>query len=721
MPVPPGGDDASREPRGSKRGYTPAEIEAIKRARDEFAEVQKRLQNVRSAINTDDVLLRLRKQQVADLGASVRECEEHIEQSHTWTLALEEVHSKRQKKSDDHTAKVAKSGEALAKFAADLEAIEEEAKSEASKHAWAQVTFSNGAKVEQKTIELWSELEEELRTLFKESEAQSGEKQRNLLIITKRQQDLIIGSQEVARKLQAQENVLGDVVKEGVQLQAYWKSELRDAAARVNLAKAEVEAEEKARNHLVAHGDRIRGKLEISTGNLTAQTMIMDDQSAMDSSLKAESEEIERQIRKVQLEIDEEEEHKRTLEKNKEEMTAQAMDKIEHLNAQLRAIETSAGAVATEQAIAQRTLLASEETLETLDVQDARARLQEDVDALRTSLTQIETRLHEVHVERAAIRESRARTQKEVTVMTREIEDKMSQVDKAVERLLQRRVVLESDQRETDGKRVVAHARVKQSRKSIAPLEQERKLYMAELEWVREFEEHSFLRMQEKQQVKVKLQKELDALRAQGGQQLKDQAEDESILRDGIKALVELQEKIGMHTKHVEANAAVLKHEIALGEAESASIQATLMALDGKQAEAEEATEELEERRQAEQADYEQMEGDRKQRKKELSGKQRKEQRINAQLGEASKAIQAELDEVLSQLREQRQAAMNSAAQATSLRGEIEAVDRQIRETEMRVEMHCLEEDDLQESLARLRIEMHPEGRKSKRNSTAGQ
>ncbi len=47
------------------------------------------------------------------------------------------------------------------------------------------------------------------------------------------------------------------------------------------------------------------------------------------------------------------------------------MDKIEHLNAQLRAIETSAGAVATEQAIAQRTLLASEETLETLDVQDA--------------------------------------------------------------------------------------------------------------------------------------------------------------------------------------------------------------------------------------------------------------------------------------------------------------------------------------------------------------
>jgi len=53
-----------------------------------------------------------------------------------------------------------------------------------------------------------------------------------------------------------------------------------------------------------------------------------------------------------------------------------------------------------------------------------------------------------------------------------------------------------------DGQRVVVHARVKQSHKSITPLEQEKKLYEAELEWVREFEEHSYMRMQEKQETK---------------------------------------------------------------------------------------------------------------------------------------------------------------------------------------------------------------------------
>jgi hypothetical protein len=47
-----------------------------------------------------------------------------------------------------------------------------------------------------------------------------------------------------------------------------------------------------------------------------------------------------------------------------------------------------------------------------------------------------------------------------------------------VEELLALRVRLEADQREVDGKRVVAHARVKQSKKAITPLEQERKLYL---------------------------------------------------------------------------------------------------------------------------------------------------------------------------------------------------------------------------------------------------
>ncbi len=48
------------------------------------------------------------------------------------------------------------------------------------------------------------------------------------------------------------------------------------------------------------------------------------------------------------------------------------------------------------QTIAQRSLQASEETLETIDVSDARNRLREDIDALRNSLVQIEARLHEV-------------------------------------------------------------------------------------------------------------------------------------------------------------------------------------------------------------------------------------------------------------------------------------------------------------------------------------
>ena len=52
--------------------------------------------------------------------------------------------------------------------------------------------------------------------------------------------------------------------------------------------------------------------------------------------------------------------------------------------------------MAAEQVIAQRTLASSEEALETLEEGDARARLEEDIEALRTSLVSIEARLHEV-------------------------------------------------------------------------------------------------------------------------------------------------------------------------------------------------------------------------------------------------------------------------------------------------------------------------------------
>ncbi len=69
----------------------------------------------------------------------------------------------------------------------------------------------------------------------------------------------------------------------------------------VSSARAEVEAEERARTHLVGHGDRIKAKLELTTGHLNAQNVVMEDQSNMDNSLKAESDEVEKQIREVRL------------------------------------------------------------------------------------------------------------------------------------------------------------------------------------------------------------------------------------------------------------------------------------------------------------------------------------------------------------------------------------------------------------------------------------
>lgn len=63
----------------------------------------------------------------------------------------------------------------------------------------------------------------------------------------------------------------------------------------------------------------------------------------------------------------------------------------------------------------------------------------------------------------------------------------------------------------------------------------------------------------------------------------------------------QLQDKINLHNDHVSGKIKQLKHEIALAEAEAASINATLQALDGKQLEADEAIQELEDKRLAEQ------------------------------------------------------------------------------------------------------------------------
>jgi hypothetical protein len=144
--------------------------------------------------------------------------------------------------------------------------------------------------------------------------------------------------------------------------------------------------------------------------------------------------------------------------------------------------------VATEQAIAQRTLASSEEALETIDdgevlkasisnikdfikmnhsisnikddrlyqdeqtsepvliqttveiltapltplppVRQTRTRLEEDVDALRKSLAGIEARLREVHKERAAVREMRAKTQKDAMAQMARIQADVEAVDR---------------------------------------------------------------------------------------------------------------------------------------------------------------------------------------------------------------------------------------------------------------------------------------------------
>jgi hypothetical protein len=50
------------------------------------------------------------------------------------------------------------------------------------------------------------------------------------------------------------------------------------------------------------HGNRIRAKLEAATGNLNAQKAMIDDQAAMDETLKLKTDKIEADIRALQQE-----------------------------------------------------------------------------------------------------------------------------------------------------------------------------------------------------------------------------------------------------------------------------------------------------------------------------------------------------------------------------------------------------------------------------------
>jgi hypothetical protein len=156
------------------------------------------------------------------------------------------------------------------------------------------------------------------------------------------------------------------------------------------------------------------------------------------------------------------------------------------------------------------------------------------------------------------------------------VTEKIDAEDATAQELLAKRVALEAAQRQLDGQRVVIHARVKQSKKSVTPLEQEKKLYEAELEWVREFEQHSLMRMQEKQEAKQFLERDLADLKRKGSQQLKEQADDEGIIQEGVRAVDELKHKVSMHKGHVETKLKAVQEALAQNEQDVASLAATM-------------------------------------------------------------------------------------------------------------------------------------------------
>ena len=97
-------------------------------------------------------------------------------------------------------------------------------------------------------------------------------------------------------------------------------------------AVAEIEAEERAKSHLAGHGERIRAKLEAATGNLNAQKAMIDDQAGMDESLKEKTDKVEADVRAVQTKLDEAEERRAALDRQREEIQQACQDKVEHLN-----------------------------------------------------------------------------------------------------------------------------------------------------------------------------------------------------------------------------------------------------------------------------------------------------------------------------------------------------------------------------------------------------
>ena len=109
--------------------------------------VRREFERVRAQITADDVLLRMRRQQAAELGNSALECEESIEQARTWIKALEDVLQKRTVKLTEHDAKRAKSAQQVSESERALELLEEEERRNSARHVQDQASLANTVKV----------------------------------------------------------------------------------------------------------------------------------------------------------------------------------------------------------------------------------------------------------------------------------------------------------------------------------------------------------------------------------------------------------------------------------------------------------------------------------------------------------------------------------------------------------------------------------------------
>jgi len=326
-------DDAPRQPGGGEdTRLKDARREQLQKAKDEYRAKTRELEQVRAVLHSEDVLLKIRRSHSTELHASIVECEEGAEQAHTWIKALEDVHAKRKAKLQEHDAKLAKAKKAIEDSEKALEELELERTATVAKYNRDQALYANTAKVENKTSDLWRALEEDIRVTHKETEEQAAERQREQLRISKHLQDLVIGEQELAKRLKAQQQAVKEIEEEGKELQKFWRREYLEEEMLVGGAVAETEAEERARSHLAGHGQRIRAKLEAATGNLNAQKAMIEDQTGMDEALKDKTDELEAKVRQVQTKLDEAEERRAALDRQREEIQQSCQDKVEHLN-----------------------------------------------------------------------------------------------------------------------------------------------------------------------------------------------------------------------------------------------------------------------------------------------------------------------------------------------------------------------------------------------------